>query len=209
MLDCILYSVRAQNTRHGATYVTAGSGDARGRRAAHATVVALRDTLTNRTTDGHGWVRSLTWRELKQLDAGAWFGEAFRGERLPALEDVLALAAGKVLLNIEIKRAILQARHIRNIAEKVAALVASSRLQATVLVSSFDPRALAHVKACQPNIPTALVTMRRPRGGVPAAMQRLGVQAMHTSRYGVSPALIAEARGVRCPIRAFTAVATL
>ena len=43
-----------------------------------------------------------------------------------------------------------------------------------------------------------------PRGGVPAAMQRLGVQALHMSHYGVSPALIAEARGVRCPIRAFT-----
>ena len=55
------------------------------------TVVVLHDAHVDRTTDGHGWVRSLTWRELKQLDAGAWFGAAFRGERLPALEDLLAL----------------------------------------------------------------------------------------------------------------------
>jgi glycerophosphoryl diester phosphodiesterase len=168
------------------------------------TIVVLHDTQVDRTTDGHGWVRALTWRELKQLDAGAWFGDAFRGERLPALEDVLALTAGKVLLNIEIKRAILQGRHIRNIAEKVAALVARSGLHKTVLVSSFDPYALAHVQACQPDIPTALVAMRRPRGGVSAAMQRFGVQALHISHAYVTPRLLTEAHSMRCPVRAFT-----
>ncbi len=168
------------------------------------TVVVMHDARVDRTTDGHGWVRCLNWRELKQLDAGVWFSAAFRGERLLTLEDLLALTAGKVLLNIEIKRAILQARHIRKIAEKVATLVAREKLQETVLVSSFDPCALAHVKAYQPDIPTALITMRRPRGGVPAVMQRLGVQALHMSRYSVSPTLLTEARRVHCPVHAFT-----
>ena len=168
------------------------------------TVMVMHDARVDRTTNGHGWVRCLTWRELKQLDAGAWFGTAFRGERLPALEDLLALTAGKVLLNIDIKRVILQARHSRRTAEKVATLVAHGKLQDTVLVSSFDPCTLAHVKACQPDIATALITLRRPRGGVPAAMQRLGVQALHTSRYSVSPTLLTEARLVHCPVRAFT-----
>jgi glycerophosphoryl diester phosphodiesterase len=168
------------------------------------TVVVMHDARVDRTTDGNGWVRCLTWRELKQLDAGVWFSAAFRGERLLTLEDLLAFTAGRVLLNIEIKRAILQAPHIRRTAEKVATLVARGKLQGTVLVSSFDPCALAHVKACQPDISTALITMRRPRGGVPAAMQRLGVQALHMSRYSVSPTLLTEARRVHCPVRAFT-----
>src|SRR5262249_22241083 len=94
--------------------------------------------------------------------------------------------------------------HIRSTAEKVAALVAGSGLQQTVLVSSFDPYALAHVKACQPDIPTAFLSMRRPRGGVPAVMQRFGVQAIHMSHSRVSSTLITEAHGVRCPVRAFT-----
>jgi glycerophosphoryl diester phosphodiesterase len=168
------------------------------------TVVVMHDARVDRTTNGHGWVRCLPWRDLKQLDAGAWFGAAFRGERLPALEDLLALTAGKVLLNIEIKRAILQAPHIRSIAEKVATLIARGNLQKTVLVSSFDPYALAHVKACQPDVSTALVAMRRPRGGVPAALQRFGVQALHLSRYSISPTLLTEARRAQCPVRAFT-----
>jgi glycerophosphoryl diester phosphodiesterase len=168
------------------------------------TVVVMHDARVDRTTNGHGWVRCLTWRELKQLDAGGWFGAAFRGERVPTLEELLALTAGKVLLNIEIKRAILQARHIRCIAEKVATLVAHAKLHQTVLVSSFDPCALTHVKVCQPAISTALITMRRPRGGVPAVLQRFGVQALHMSRYSVSPTLLTEARRVHCPVRAFT-----
>jgi glycerophosphoryl diester phosphodiesterase len=138
------------------------------------------------------------------LDAGVWFSAAFRGERLLTLEDLLAFTAGKVLLNIEIKRAVLQARHIRRTAEKVATLIAQSQLQKTVLVSSFDPCALAHVKACQPGISTALITLRRPRGGVPAAVRRFGVQALHMSRYSVSPTLLTEARRVHCPVHAFT-----
>jgi len=168
------------------------------------TVVVMHDGRVDRTTDGHGWVRCLTWRELKRLDAGGWFGAAFRGERVPTLEDLLALTAEKVLLNIEIKRTILHAHHITTIAEKVATLIACGQLQKTVLVSSFDPYALAHVKACQPDISTALVAVRRPRGGVPAALQRFGVQALHMSRYSVSPTLLTEARRVHCPVRAFT-----
>ena len=168
------------------------------------TVVVMHDARVDRTTDGHGWVRCLTWRELKHLDAGVWFSAAFRGERLLTLEDLLAFTAGKVLLNIEIKRAVLQARHIRRTAEKVATLIAQSQRQKTVLVSSFDPCALAHVKACQPDISTALITLRRPRGGVPAAMQRLGMQALHLNRYSVSPTLLTEARRVQCPVHAFT-----
>ncbi len=130
--------------------------------------------------------------------------KAFRGERLPTLEDVLSLAAGKVLLNIEIKRAVLHTHHTRSTAEKVAVLVARSGLQDTVLVSSFDPGALAHIKAYQPTIPTALVTMHRPRGGVPAVMQRLNLQALHVSRHRVSSTLMTEAHSVQCPVRAFT-----
>jgi len=168
------------------------------------TVVVMHDARVDRTTDGHGWVRCLTWRELKQLDAGVWFSAAFRGERLLTLEDLLAFTAGKVLLNIEIKRAVLQARHIRRTAEKVATLIAHGQLQKTILVSSFDPCALAHVKACQPDISTALITLRRPRGGVPAAMQRFGMRALHLSRYSVSPTLLSEARRVHCPVHAFT-----
>jgi len=48
-------------------------------------------------------VDQLTVFELKMLDAGVWRGEEFRGERIPTLEEVLALTRGRIPLNLDIK----------------------------------------------------------------------------------------------------------
>jgi glycerophosphoryl diester phosphodiesterase len=168
------------------------------------TLVVLHDTRVDRTTDGYGLVHRLNWRDLRHLDAGTWFHPAFRGERLPTLDEVLELSAGKIALNIEIKRCRGGSAAALRLADKVGALVSQWQDTATVLISSFDARPLARLKACYPDIPTALLVMSRPRGGVRAAVQRLGVQALHISRHRTSPALLTEARAVRCPVHAFT-----
>ena len=36
-------------------------------------------------------VNDLTWEQLRELDAGLWFGEAFRGTRIPTLAETLEL----------------------------------------------------------------------------------------------------------------------
>ncbi|MEX2467980.1 MAG: glycerophosphodiester phosphodiesterase family protein [Gemmatimonadota bacterium] len=48
------------------------------------------DTL-ERTTDGSGAVRAHTVEEIRALDAGSWFSEAFAGEPVPELGDALDL----------------------------------------------------------------------------------------------------------------------
>ena len=48
-------------------------------------VVVMHDWTLDRTTDGSGAVRDRTLAEIRRLDAGAWFGPAFRGERVPTL----------------------------------------------------------------------------------------------------------------------------
>lgn len=168
------------------------------------TLVVLHDARVDRTTDGRGWVRHLTWRELRRLDAGSWFSPAFRGERLPTLEDVLALTAGKVALNIEIKRCRGSTMTAERFVDRIATLVSQSGGSTPVLISSFDARPLVRLKACYPEIPTALLALSRPRGGVPGAVQRLGVQALHVSRHRTSHALLLEAGVASCPVRAFT-----
>jgi glycerophosphoryl diester phosphodiesterase len=45
-------------------------------------LVVIRDGRLERTTDGRGRVRERTLPELKRLDAGRWFGRAFRGQRI-------------------------------------------------------------------------------------------------------------------------------
>jgi glycerophosphoryl diester phosphodiesterase len=59
-------------------------------------VVVIHDATVDRTTNGTGRVRDLTFAELRELDAG-------KGERLPSLEEVVDLVAGKAHLIIEVK----------------------------------------------------------------------------------------------------------
>ncbi|CAK9014915.1 Putative glycerophosphodiester phosphodiesterase YhdW (Glycerophosphoryl diester phosphodiesterase) [Durusdinium trenchii] len=57
-------------------------------------LVVLHDDNVERTTDGPSQsVRDMTLAELKQLDAGSWFDEAFTGERIPTLDETLSLIA--------------------------------------------------------------------------------------------------------------------
>ena len=54
-------------------------------------VVVIHDVTLDRTTTGSGSVHAATVDEIRSLDAGAWFGPAFSGERVPLLDAVLAL----------------------------------------------------------------------------------------------------------------------
>ena len=66
-------------------------------------VVVIHDDTVDRTTNGHGNVRDLTLYDLKQLDAGAWKGPEFAGERIPTLGQCLDYAKFKIGVYLEIK----------------------------------------------------------------------------------------------------------
>lgn len=55
--------------------------------------VVMHDQKVDRTTDCSGLIRSLTWAQVSACDAGGWFGEAFRGERVPSLDQALTFLA--------------------------------------------------------------------------------------------------------------------
>ena len=59
-------------------------------------LVVIHDGTVDRTTDGAGEVAEMTLDELRSLDAGM-------GERVPTLQEVIDLAAGRIGINIELK----------------------------------------------------------------------------------------------------------
>lgn len=65
--------------------------------------VVCHDATVDRTTDGTGRISDLTWHEIRGLDAGIRCGVAWRGVRVPRLEEVLAFTGGRVGLNIHLK----------------------------------------------------------------------------------------------------------
>ncbi len=65
--------------------------------------VVIHDATVDRTTDGHGEVREKNLTEIRALDAGGWFGPAWRGARVPTLREVLEQFADQVLIDVEFK----------------------------------------------------------------------------------------------------------
>ena len=68
------------------------------RLTADGEIVCLHDDGTGRTAGVDLKVAESSWEELRRLEVGGWKGEAWRGERIPSLREVLALLpAGKRL----------------------------------------------------------------------------------------------------------------
>ncbi len=106
-------------------------------------VVVMHDATLDRTTDGHGRVGDLTLEEIRRVDAGAWKDTAFRGERVPLLEEVFETVGQRLLINVEIKGMALRGTGLE---AQVAALIEKHGLIDRVIISSFNPLALRRVK---------------------------------------------------------------
>lgn len=66
--------------------------------------ILMHDETLDRTTSGKGDVAAHTLAEIRALDAGAWFGAAFAGTKVPTLEEAMALMASLGMgFNIEVK----------------------------------------------------------------------------------------------------------
>lgn len=124
-------------------------------------LVVIHDTTVDRTTNGTGRVRNLSWEELKQLDAGEWFNPVFRGEKIPLLEEVLDAYSGKIGILIELKKPALYPGLI----ERVAALLKERNLHESkdspIIVQSFDFRALRKFHRILPKIPVGVLISRK------------------------------------------------
>lgn len=106
-------------------------------------VVVMHDATIDRTTDGYGRVGDLTLEEIRRADAGAWKNAAFRGERVPLLEEVFAAVGQRLLINVEIKGMALRGNGLE---ARVAALIEKHKLIDRVILSSFNPLALRRLK---------------------------------------------------------------
>lgn len=68
-------------------------------------LVVIHDATVDRTTDGTGLVCEKTLAELKQLDAGIFKGEEFRGCRIPTMMEFMELVKQypTITLDVELK----------------------------------------------------------------------------------------------------------
>lgn len=119
-------------------------------------VVVIHDDAVDRTSNGQGRVDQLTLAQIKKFDAGSWFAEEFKGEKIPTLKEVLALVGEKALINIELKNA--GKRNIELVQETVN-LVKEMKNQETIIFSSFIPHNIRTVRDALPECPAGLLTL--------------------------------------------------
>lgn len=66
-------------------------------------LVLMHDSTVDRTTNGSGRVDQMTLDEIRQLDAGSWLDEQFKGTKVPTLEEALQLMKGKIDPDLDFK----------------------------------------------------------------------------------------------------------
>jgi glycerophosphoryl diester phosphodiesterase len=118
-------------------------------------VIVIHDDTVDRTTDGTGQVAELTLEEIKRLDASAKFkGGAIGGERIPTLDEVFEVTAGKCGLNIELKAGGLE--------HQVAQIMNARNAFGGSIVSSFDWEWLKKTQQIDRRIRIGLLTDDKP-----------------------------------------------
>lgn len=109
--------------------------------------VLLHDNSVDRTSNGKGQISDLHYNDIVRYDFGAWKDQRYKGERIPTLEQFLALCQQlRLRPYIEIKQGI-TAQQARYIVEQVAKYKLTNR--ATYI--SFQYNSLKHILTYRPD----------------------------------------------------------
>ena len=114
-------------------------------------LVLLHDRTLDRTTDGQGPVSEITLAQAREIDAGAWFGEQFRGQRIPELDDFLTWIEARTPFGaaLEVKA--------RGIGGRVAEAAWASSARENLSIYAFDAAEIVAAKAVAPDLPCVLL----------------------------------------------------
>ena len=121
-------------------------------------VAVFHDRCIDRTTTGSGTIGTLTMEELKNLDAGSWYGREYAGERVPSLEDVFEAVPEDFPVYVEMK-----ARGLNgfSLANAVVGVVRRYRRWDSTMVASFNPWGTLCIRASERRIVRGYIWARR------------------------------------------------
>ena len=143
-------------------------------------VVVIHDEILDRTTNGKGSVADFTLAELKQLDAGSWFGAQFAAQQIPELSEVLDLVNDRTYINIEIKSTAYQPSHPPDAIEKqVVELLRQKNRLGTCMISSFDVNVLEQIAFMENPPATAFISNKPANKKTVNMCSRLKVFSWH------------------------------
>ena len=122
--------------------------------SADGRAVVIHDSTVDRTTGSRGRVKDLSFQQLRSLDAGSFFSEKYRGEKIPLLEEVFEAVGKHTFINVELTN---YTTPRDALVETVCMLVKKFGLQKRVLFSSFFASNLSKARAYLPEVPRGLL----------------------------------------------------
>jgi len=118
-------------------------------------LVAVHDQHLSRFNKAaDGYVKDYTLKEIKQMDIGSSFSEAFQGVPLATLDEILEIVPDDVLLNVEIKNIPVMYKGIEQI---LVDCLKNHGFEDKVIISSFDHAALRKFQDLMPDVPIGLL----------------------------------------------------
>jgi glycerophosphoryl diester phosphodiesterase len=165
--------------------------------------ILMHDAMLDRTTSGKGAVAEHTLAQIKELDAGTWFGKSFAGERVPTLVEALKLMDELGMgFNLEIKPCPGREEETAKIA--LETVLKHWKKKAPVpVISSFKLPSLATAKKVAPDLPRGFLTEKL----LPDWRQQadsVGCRTIHPSTRELTEAQVQEVKAAGFPLLVWT-----
>jgi len=164
-------------------------------------LVVLHDFTPRRTSRDSRPVKALSLKQIRKLDAGAWWDRRFRGQRIPTLEEVLEFAAGHIRIQIEIKRG---SPFYSGIEKRLSDILRRFAAGRRAAVSSFDTEALESLRGINPGLSLGLLTRKTRSDDIIKEAKRLKVQSVHISSHRLSGSILRKCHENSLPVYVYT-----
>ena len=165
-------------------------------------VVVIHDEKINRTSDGKGYVRNYTLKQLRQYNYNKTRPQHFHAD-IPTLREVLEYLSDKpqMTLNIELKTGVFP---YEGIERKTIDLVHETGMSDRVIYSSFNHYSIRNVQQIDPEAKVGLLY----EDGfidVPKYASQLGVDALHPKHINLRyPGFLEDCRRYGLDINVWT-----
>ena len=163
--------------------------------------MVIHDEKLGRVSNGSGWVKDHTLKELRKLNFNKTFPEQGNA-KIPTLKEVYELMRKEeMLVNVELKTSII---FYEGLTDKVLELSARMGMEDKVLYSSFNHYTLLEMKQKNSGIRTGMLF----EDGIvdaPIYAKRLGVDALHPIYTHLQhPNFLKQCREEKLPLHVWT-----
>ena len=167
-------------------------------------LIVIHDDTLDRTTTGSGSYYQLGFSDIRRLDAGRWFSDTYRFERIPEATDVLAFAhAQQMGANLEIKPCAGGDRLRERLIEALAVTLAGDKVPSRLIVSSFDHDLLAAFHEACPTVALGWLIERASEEWHEGAAA-LGATAIHPGVEGLTESDVRAMRDAGFEVNVWT-----